>query len=318
LAHGIHAAIGIGDDMSWNLPPAKLPKKEEFLLAFAISPETYQAGGVDWNDLREVYADYLNWFPSLDAEGKACSSKLQSHKFIRAVHSRPKDPNHLIEKVIIRSAKQRSPYVTKENYLRKVTDLLGLRALHVFKEEWPEIDKFIRAEFDVEGTPEAKLREGDPQEVIKMYKDQGCAIDHTGGYRSVHYSISVRCRRNDIMAELQVRTLLEEAWGEASHRIDYPIPSETPLVGQYVSLMSDLCCFSDEIASAARILKEHELLAGRPGKQARARREELWAAFQAKTDYLCNHSPSVARVAIPPRQIPTALAHKVLRGRKSM
>ena len=42
-------------------------------------------------------------------------------------------------------------------------------------------------------------------------------------YTSVHYILQAN-QKTKITAELQVRTLMEEVWGEVSHRVDYPIP----------------------------------------------------------------------------------------------
>ena len=40
-------------------------------------------------------------------------------------------------------------------------------------------------------------------------------------YTTVHYDI-VANQRKKITCEIQVRTLMEELWGEVSHRINYP------------------------------------------------------------------------------------------------
>lgn len=302
--------------MSSVTPPPKLRNKNAFLAGFGISAEKYKKGGLDWRELGEIYTDYLQWMPFLAADGQPFLPKLLAHECVRAVYARPKDPEHLIKKLIIRSAKVGRPYARKGDYLTTVTDLLGLRALHVFKEDWPQINEFIHEILDVRGPPEARVGENDPPWVIQMYKRSKCTITRTDGYRSVHYAIPVRCKRKDLMAELQVRSLFEEAWGEVSHRIDYPIPGETPLLVQFVSLMSDLCGVSDEIASAARSLHELEGLDARRGSRARARRSELWDLFLEKTEFLLNKSPSAARVAILPKQIPADLELQVLKARK--
>src|SRR5262249_2836849 len=44
-------------------------------------------------------------------------------------------------------------------------------------------------------------------------------------YTSVHYVIG-SASRTLVPCEIQVRTLMEEVWGEVDHKINYPIPTE--------------------------------------------------------------------------------------------
>src|SRR5207249_2310276 len=43
-------------------------------------------------------------------------------------------------------------------------------------------------------------------------------------YTSVHYIVQPA---TTLTCELQVRTLVEEVWGEVSHSIDYPVPTRS-------------------------------------------------------------------------------------------
>ena len=43
-------------------------------------------------------------------------------------------------------------------------------------------------------------------------------------YTSVHYVIS-SASRTTVTCEIQVRTLMEEVWGEVDHLLNYPVPS---------------------------------------------------------------------------------------------
>jgi ppGpp synthetase/RelA/SpoT-type nucleotidyltranferase len=44
-------------------------------------------------------------------------------------------------------------------------------------------------------------------------------------YPSVHYVLRAN-QETELTAELQVRTLMEEVWGEVSHRVDYPTATQ--------------------------------------------------------------------------------------------
>src|SRR6266566_5239651 len=45
-------------------------------------------------------------------------------------------------------------------------------------------------------------------------------------YTSVHYIVGSNSL-TQLTAEIQVRTLMEEVWGEVSHQINYPDPTES-------------------------------------------------------------------------------------------
>ncbi len=299
--------------MVLSYPPRCLPNKDAFLRACGLPAEAYRRCGYSWDELRQTYTDYLGWYPDLEREAAHGASVLQCYPGVRGVYSRAKDPQHLVEKLIRKSWDLGRPYATVRNYLRVVPDLVGIRGLHVFKEDWPEVHRFICENFDVEGRPEAKVRQGDPAEVVDMYR-KSCDIKETGGYRSVHYCIAFRCRRRDFKAELQVRTLFEEAWGEGSHRIDYPRPSQTPLLVQYVSMFTDAAGLCDDLASAARLVKAIDSLGAQRSAVARKKQRELCVQLLAKLDSLQQKSPAAARLAFPPSRIPPEVALRILQS----
>src|SRR4029077_5093148 len=45
-------------------------------------------------------------------------------------------------------------------------------------------------------------------------------------YTSVHYVIEPS-QKTKVRCELQVRTLMEEVWGEVSHKVNYPSPTDS-------------------------------------------------------------------------------------------
>ena len=116
-------------------------------------------------------------------------------------------------------------------------------------------------------------------------------------------------------AELQVRTLFEEAWGEVSHCIDYPRRSQMPMLLQYVSLFTDTASLCESLASAGKLMHEFDGLMVQNGSRARQREKEVCALLLRKLDFLQHVSPSAARLGIRPSQIPAAVALKILRGK---
>lgn len=150
------------------------------------------------------------------------------------VHSfkwRLKDPKHLREKLARKlldaKAKGKKFRLTKENLFIKVNDLVGIRILHLHTRQIADIDRILRELFEegrfkvIEG-PFARTWD---DETKQFFGTVGIETRESGPsmYTSVHYVIDSNSRTR-YTAELQVRTLAEELWGEVAHVIDYPTP----------------------------------------------------------------------------------------------
>ena len=90
---------------------------------------------------------------------------LRGHKKVHSVKTRVKDELHLIEKVIRKTEDRRKKYgkefkFTVENYKEEITDLVGIRVIHIFKDDWEEIHKLITHMWNVNEIV-ANIREGD-------------------------------------------------------------------------------------------------------------------------------------------------------------
>lgn len=58
-------------------------------------------------------------------------------------------------------------------------------------------------------------------------------------YTTLHYVIRMN-QRTKVSCELQVRTLMDEVWGEVSHRIDYPVESVVPACRNQLKVLARL------------------------------------------------------------------------------
>jgi putative GTP pyrophosphokinase len=145
---------------------------------------------------------------------------------IHSTKFRLKDEDHLREK-IIRKKVEENRDITPENLFKEVTDLAGVRVLHLHKEQFVAIHTSIQGQIDGGHWfpfEKAKAYTWDPDS-REFY--QGLGLDtfvKDSHYTSVHYVM----KPNDtlpITCEIQVRTLFEEVWGEMDHAINYPAPS---------------------------------------------------------------------------------------------
>lgn len=98
----------------------------------------------------------------------------------------------------------------------------------------------------------------------------GCGIEpesRESMYTSVHYIIEAN-QQTKITAELQVRTLMEEVWGEVSHRVDYPVPGSRSCRDQ-LKVLARLTSGSTRLVDS--IFKTHAEGAAGTRSEARAR-----------------------------------------------
>ena len=90
------------------------------------------------------------------------------------------------------STKDQEKLMEKVNYREKIADLIGIRVLHLFKEEWEDIHEYIINRWMlITPKPKANIRAGDHKELLNNFEEKGCEIVvHPFGYRSVHYHIN--------------------------------------------------------------------------------------------------------------------------------
>lgn len=166
--------------------------KQTFLAKYNISNDKFDSANITWEQLMEIYNDYILFGSRLEPTANYIADCLRKSDKVHSIKLRVKDPEHLIEKIIRKKIKDPNFEVNINNYKEKITDLIGIRALHLFKEDWEKIHNFIVNTWDIYEQPKANIREGDAEELFTRYKEHGCEIVvHPFGYRSVHYLISV-------------------------------------------------------------------------------------------------------------------------------
>lgn len=154
-------------------------------------------------------------------------------KLIHSTKSRIKDPEHLKDKLIRKAkdaiASNTSYSYTKENLFLKINDLAGFRILHLHTKQFEKIDIELKKIFTeqqwkiVEG-PNARTWDDESRSYFESIGVETSANPNM--YTSVHYIISPNTS-SAITCEIQVRTLMEEVWGEVDHSINYPHKSES-------------------------------------------------------------------------------------------
>lgn len=227
--------------------------------------DAFEKSEMSWETLTEIYDDYSkNAYPRMQSladqlvialetdkrkrrEEKRIEGTLEEKSDIHVIYGRAKEPEHVIEKIIRKVGvedSQKYRDINVGNYKDTITDLIGIRIIVVKKEGWQEAHNLICALFPdlYEGTPIAYVCYGD-REVIE---GADINVDYTvKGYRSQHYVV----RYEGCYAEIQVRTMAEEVYGEFDHRVRYPYHQDNKFLIRYTNMISKSVAELDDMIS---------------------------------------------------------------------
>lgn len=155
-------------------------------------------------------------------------------KHVHSVRHRLKDVDHLLEKIERKNAEdaelpseqQKGP-INADNVFSRITDVAGVRVLHLHISQFDFIHRALMSkvddgEFTLFETPKAYT--WDPESGNYF---QGLGLQRElkdSFYTSIHYVLRPNSK-SLATCEVQVRTLLEEVWGEVDHTMNYPTPT---------------------------------------------------------------------------------------------
>lgn len=228
---------------------------EEFLSNYHISKEKFDNSNLNWDTLKEIYDHYEKNKSGYNKPAKEITSRFLDASGVHSTRYRIKNSEHLIEKIISKTLSNRYKDVTVKNYTTTVTDLIGIRALHLFKNDFFKIDDFIKKTFEMYEDPIIYIRKGDNEE---FYKDLRYEIqEHKKHYRSVHYLIIYTPTiKEEFIAEIQVRTLFDEGWGEIDHIVRYPHGAKDKILEEFLFLFNHLTGISNEMGNFVKLLDD--------------------------------------------------------------
>lgn len=199
----------------------------------------------DWTAFKNVYLDmeheiktfkdsvegYLGGHPELCAGPQP---KIHSTK------SRLKSVDHLREKIGRKLSEGRC--INPDSLLQVVTDLAGVRILHLFQSDIESIHRVIHRKVDAGDWhfhERPKALTWDP-ETVPFFEGLGLDVQsRETAYTSVHYVVRPRSD-SPLSCEIQVRTLFEEIWGEVDHRINYPAKTDSIAAREQLRVLSKI------------------------------------------------------------------------------
>ena len=141
---------------------------------------------------------------------------------VHSVQARAKEPASFGKKAVQPS--EVDPTQPKYPHpLEQITDLAGIRIITYFPSTLDEIDRMLADEFRI---------------VERSDKGAELIEDDRFGYQSIRYLVKFTSLRSrlpeyepfvDAIAEIQVRTILQHAWAEIEHDIQYKSASAIPV-----------------------------------------------------------------------------------------
>lgn len=197
--------------------------KELFLKNYNLKDD-FEKSGYDWNELMEIAQqfdrDRKSKYPELIQK---YISQIASFDAIHSYRYRIKETDSLIKKIITK-ANQKGKTVELDDYLVNITDLLGIRVLYVFKEDYYRVHEQLMEKFKhqlVENV-HIKLQPGDDKSLYEKILNWDPIIEEKNAYRSIHYTLCAEENNmHSVRLEIQTRTLFEEGWSEINHKLVY-------------------------------------------------------------------------------------------------
>jgi ppGpp synthetase/RelA/SpoT-type nucleotidyltranferase len=142
---------------------------------------------------------------------------------IHSVKSRLKSEEHLREKIKRKYLIENTVSFPPDKLGEHVTDLAGVRVMHLHQKQFATIKKFLEAKIESGDwyQAEAKAFTWDP-ESADFFRSLGLVPElRDTFYTSVHYTVRPNSS-SKLVCEIQIRTLFEEIWGEVDHTLNYP------------------------------------------------------------------------------------------------
>lgn len=231
-----------------------IENKEKFFEKYKIDEKDFEQYALKWEKYIEIYNEYLAEIPNLETIASFISEILRKNPEVHTVKSRIKYPEHLIEKIIRKTIKGKKTDPTYEinfsNYKTEITDLIGIRALHLYKHQAVDIDKTIRLNWNLHEKATIYHRLGDLTNEKIIDEENFQFLVHDAGYRSWHYVIKSQMTKVDYLVEIQVRTIFEEGWSEIDHQLRYPYDLDNEILNEQLLILNRLSGGADELVNS--------------------------------------------------------------------
>lgn len=172
-------------------------------------------------DYQAVFESYEDFARIIEAILKTCLAR--SGTQIHSIEARAKDSDSFTKKASKAHEEDRNKPKYKSP-LSEITDLAAARVITFFLSDLSAVGNVIDHEFDVR----------EKSNKAQLLDDEGRL-----GYQSIHYVVALRSNRftlpeyekfSGLLAEIQVRTILQHAWAEIEHDMQYKTETASSLI----------------------------------------------------------------------------------------
>ena len=235
----------------------KTISEEKFVKSHSLTEKYNHAKEIDpnlWNTLQEIrthYEEYSKYCEAIVQQEILEILKDSESKGIHSARFRVKKVDSLLVKIVKKKAflskevqedydieKYRS--LDSNNYYKIITDISGIRILIRYREQWQQVHEWLWNRYykgdewylhdfvkDYKSN-EGKAFVAEKPKVYYRNQQDRMFYEQIGkdifdfrlsdeGYNSMHYLVNVDGK----YIEIQLRTILDEAWGECTHDIVY-------------------------------------------------------------------------------------------------
>jgi putative GTP pyrophosphokinase len=176
---------------------------------------------------------------------------------VHSIKTRIKDTEHLREKI---KRKWGDGPLSPENIFSRITDIAGVRVIHLHSKQFEEIHQGIMSRID-EGfwsLHESPVAYSWDPEATAYFQSLGLdAITRESYYTSIHYVVKPQAGAF-LTCEIQVRTLFEEAWGEIDHSLNYPSPTNSLACREQLRVLAKLASTGTRLADSIFAVAQSE------------------------------------------------------------
>lgn len=238
--------------------------RDLFLDSYGLR-EAFDNGPYSWDDIVQIGSDYEakrngEYFQLI----QNYIAEISAFENVHSYRFRIKRTDSLLAKIIKKAAK-REEKITLENYYTEISDLLGIRILYVFKEDYWSIHKQIMEKYksQLAENVHLKLRDGDDEKTYeRMLKSYDIKVEEQKVYRSIHYTIYADPQniKSKPKIEIQTRTIFEEGWSEINHKLVYKKgSSQLAQLEKNSGILSGLVGSCDAIGSLMKYIYDESL-----------------------------------------------------------
>lgn len=283
-----------------------------------------------WNTLEEIRKHYENSVGNYRGTLKniidTISEEDMKDPVIHSIRYRVKDADSLMVKIIQKCAKvpaqpQGNPAIekyrniSKDNYYKIITDLIGVRILIRYRHQWQKVHSLVwqlyhstEHEYITDWLgeylkdPAVKYIVEQPKAYVKqsadriVYEQIGKNIfdikDSDNHYASLHYIINV----GGSYCELQVRTIFDEAWCECNHDFVYKahvkreetrktLDRLSVILSQHTTAAESIVALMCDLATSTP-LRQKSIRSETNGESATKMQKEVFSAIQKRAEQL--------------------------------